>query len=163
MQCNVFFSGKILVDLHAIQHTLEVKPRNSWSSELPLSSYNQQPCLFACSTGPSAPFSAVSTQCSHKRDQSNNASCCCQNELRTTYSAKRKRTTTPNSLYDNKCRLLFYRFPNPNNSFLYADPNWLNPTAYLQIWGSPSVGMPHEPTSISVGTWYKATRHHGLS
>ena len=34
------------------------------------------PCLFACSTSLPAPFRAVSTWYSHKRDQPNSARCC---------------------------------------------------------------------------------------
>ena len=64
------------------------KSRIIWASERPLSSCKQQLCLFACSTSLPAPSRAVSTWYLHKRDQPNNASCCCQSKLRT-YSAKR--------------------------------------------------------------------------
>lgn len=40
-------------------------------------------CLFACPTSLSASFCTVSTWCSNKSDRPNNATCCCQSELRT--------------------------------------------------------------------------------
>ena len=55
-----------------------MKSRIIWSSERPLSSCKQQLCLFACSTSLPAPPLAISTWYPQKRDQPNNASCCCQ-------------------------------------------------------------------------------------
>ena len=49
-----------------------------WSSERPLSSCKQQLCLFARYASLPAPSRAVCTWYLHKRDQPNNASCCCQ-------------------------------------------------------------------------------------
>ena len=47
---------------------------NTGPSEGPLSSWKQPLCLFACSTSLPAPFRAVSTWYTHKRDQPNNIS-----------------------------------------------------------------------------------------
>ena len=112
------------------------KSRIIWSSERPLSSCKQQLCPFACATSLPAPSRAVSSWYPHKRDQPNNASCCCQSKLGTYSTPKKLWTKTPNSLYEQQTAYAyyFYRFPIPHNIYIFFFVVYRGPWDFISIF-----------------------------